>query len=83
VPPWVADDAAPVFEAAIDVPAPERKREANPTVAAVLVVFGARNVRRRGRALVAPCRSRGFRAWFAAFAGVFGFLFLAAAWRER
>jgi len=58
VPPWVADDAAPVFEAAIDVLAPERKREANPTVAARARGLRARNVRRRGRALVAPCRSR-------------------------
>lgn len=79
----VADAAAPVFEEAIDVPAPERERDTNPTVAAVLVVFGLGTFD-VGAALwtldAVPAR---FRAWFAAFAGVFGFLFLAAAWRER
>jgi hypothetical protein len=83
VPPWVADDAAPVFEAAIDVPAPERKREANPTVAAVLVVLGLGTFGVGAALWSLHAVPAGFRAWFAAFAGVFGFLFLAAAWRER
>ncbi|SFR96505.1 hypothetical protein SAMN05216559_1622 [Halomicrobium zhouii] len=83
VPPRVADAAAPVFEAAIDVPAPERERATNPTVGAVLVVFGLGTFAVGAALWTLDAVPAAFRAWFAAFAGVFGFLFLAAAWRER
>lgn len=83
VPPWVADAAAPVFEQALDVPAPERERETNPTVAAVLVIFGLGTFGVGAALWTLDVVPAAFRAWFAALAGVFGALFLAAAWRER
>jgi len=83
VPPRVAEAAAPVFEDAIDVPAPERERDTNPTVAAVLVVFGLGTFGVGAALWTLDAVPTGLRAWFAALAGIFGFLFLAAAWRER
>ena len=82
MPTWVVDAAAPVFEAAIDAPTPEPDRVPNPAVAATFALFGLGIVALGVAAIVLQVGPAGYRLYLFALSGVFGGLFLVAAWRE-
>lgn len=82
LPTWVADEAAPVFEAALAAPTPEPDRAPNPVVAATLAVFGFGCLAVGVGIVLLEAAPASSRLYVLGLSAAFGGIFLVAALRE-